>query len=282
MTNRAQSSGTIPALSRSRSVHLDIAGVVFRVVGVSEESLDWLKERYRPFLSNKPASVTLKVELQQRRPRGRPPRPSVEWRNGNFTITLAACRAEGSLATKRVRLFVPPAPSALSPSLFRILCSLLLLREGGFLLHASGIVQNRRAWVFCGPSESGKTTIALLAGKRRVLNDETVAILKRPRSYVACATPFFGEGGPAMAMMNTQAPIKGMFFLHQAEQFSHRQLTAREAIEQAFSQVFLPKRDSTVVSGILGNLADFAGQVPCYNLFFPPRADLWEYLDRIA
>jgi hypothetical protein len=222
------------------------------------------------------------MEIQRVWPAGRPPQPRVDWENGNFEIKMPACRAQGSIADKRIRLSVPPVATALSPSLLRFLCSLLLLRQGGFMLHAAGVIQHRGAWVFCGPSDAGKTTIARLAGARRVLNDETVAIVKRGRGYVACATPFFGEGGPVMAEVQARASLKGMCFLHKAKHFAHQRLTACQAVGRAFSQVFLPKRDDTVVAGILEALADFAGRVPCYDLFFRAHPDLWEYLDGIA
>jgi hypothetical protein len=150
------------------------------------------------------------------------------------------------------------------------------------MLHASGVIQNRRALVFCGPSEAGKTTVARLAGARPVLNDETVAIVKRGRRYMACSTPFFGEGGPAMAEVQAQAPLRGMFFLRKADRFTHRRLTASRAAARAFSQLFLPREDHAVVTGMLDVLADFAARVPCYDLCFRAHPDLWEYLDGIA
>ena len=281
-TWRAPSSESMPGAPRDRSVHLEIAGLVFQVVGASGLSLAWIKERYRPFLSRKPSQIRLHMEIQHAWPGGRPPQPRVDWQNGNFEIKMPACRAQGSIAGKCIRVSVPPVTTALSPSLLRFLCSLLLLRQGGFMLHASGVIQNRSAWVFCGPSEAGKTTIARLAGARRVLNDETVAILKRGRGYVAYSTPFFGEGGPVMGEVQARAALKGMCFLHKAKQFAHRQLTASQAVGRAFSQVFLPKRDHAVVASILETLADFAGRVPCYDLFFRAHPDLWEYLDGIA
>ncbi len=167
-------------------------------------------------------------------------------------------------------------------SLLRLLCAVFLLPRGGFLLHASGVVHRGRAWVFCGPSESGKTTIARLAGGRPVLSDETVAVAPRSRGYAAFATPFFGEGGPAMGQANTEARLRGLCFLHKAPGFSHRRLTAREAVERAFPQVYLPKGERPVVSRLLGGLAEFASAVPCYDLCFPPRPELWEYLDGLA
>jgi len=50
-------------------------------------------------------------------------------------------------------------------SLIRILLSLLLLDQGGFLLHAATIVRNGRAFVFTGRSGVGKSTIASFAPK---------------------------------------------------------------------------------------------------------------------
>ncbi|HSB67779.1 MAG TPA: hypothetical protein VLT62_00400 [Candidatus Methylomirabilis sp.] len=264
------------------TVQIEVAGLVFRVVGATGPSLAWIRERYRPFLCEKPSQFCLHMEIQRDWPAGRPPQPCVDWQNGSFHIKMPGCRAHGSIAGQRIRLAVPPGSTGLSPSFLRCLCSLLLLRQGGFMLHASGVAWNRHAWVFCGPSEAGKTTIARLAGTRRVLNDETVAILKRGRGYLACATPFFGEGGPVMATENTQARAHGMLFLHKARQFAHRQLTASEAVGRAFSQVFLPKHDPAVVAGILETLAEFAERVPCYDLFFRPDPTLWEYLDGIA
>jgi hypothetical protein len=45
----------------------------------------------------------------------------------------------------------------------RILHSLILARQGGFLVHAASVVRNGRAFVFAGISGTGKTTISRLA-----------------------------------------------------------------------------------------------------------------------
>lgn len=275
---RASSGANVPC---GETVQIEIAGLVFRIVGATGPSLEWLKERYRPFLTDKPAAIIVTVTAQRSWPYGRPPRPSLDWNLDYFRFNLLACRGEGDLTTKQVQVSVPPVPTALGPSVFRILCAVLLLREGGFLLHASGVIHHGTAWIFCGPSGSGKTTIARMANERPVLSDETVAITKQVLSYAAFATPFFGEGGPTMGEVNTHGCLRGLCFLQKSGQFSHRRLAAREAVERAFPQVLLPKTDPAVVSGLLGNLADFALKVPCYDLFFSPRLDLWEYLDGI-
>jgi len=269
------------SVPRRRGIHIEIAGLVFRISGATGPMTTWLRDRYAPFLSEKRTTVSVRVEPSRTWPRGRPPREAVDWQGEQLRINLPACRGEADLSAKRIRLSVPPVPAALGPSVFLVLCAALLHRKGGFLLHASGVMCNGRAWVFCGPSESGKTTIARLAEGRPVLSDETVAIGKRNGKHVAFATPFFGEGGPVMGALNTDGPVRGFFFLHKATRFSHQRLTARQATERAFPQVFLPRTDPAVVSGLLGSLADFGTKVPCYDLFFPPRPDLWEYLDGI-
>jgi len=263
-------------------VRLDIAGHVFRVLGTRAPARAWTRERYAPFLTTKRAGFTLHVRSSARMPRGRAPRARADWRGDRFRIVIASCRADGDLARRVARLHVPPMPSALSPSLFRALCSFLLMREGGFLLHASGVIDAGRAWVFCGPSDSGKTTLARLAAPRRVLNDETVAIVRDGRHYAAAATPFFGEGGPLMATKNGQAPLRAMFFLRHAAEFAHRRLTPAEAAARAWGQVFLPKRDPAVGDAVLGALSDFARVTPCFELAFRPTPEVWEYVDAIA
>jgi hypothetical protein len=174
-----------------------------------------------------------------------------------------------------------PGP-AISTDLFRLLCGFLLLQEGGVLLHASAVVDRGRAWVFSGPSGSGKTTLAGLAGPRRVLNDETIALRPSPDGWTAWATPFYGSGGAVMATANERAPVRGLCFLGKAEGFVHRRLSPTEAVGRAFPEVLLPKRDARVAGALLGALTALACRVPAYDLRFAPRAAIWDDLDGLG
>jgi hypothetical protein len=192
---------------------------------------------------------------------------------------MAGCRAVIDRARRRVEADVPAVPAAVSPSLLRVVTGLLLLDSGGFMMHASGIIDRERALVFWGPSGSGKTTIAKLAGARAVLNDETVAVRPGPDGWEAVATPFFGSGGPRMARVNTHAPVRAGYFLRKAPAFWHRRLAPPETVARLFGQVFLPKNDRRVVERLLTALTDFSATVPCYELGFLPNPRLWSYLD---
>ena len=269
------------------AVHLAIAGLRLHVRGVAGEARDWIRERYAPFLVRRPATaragtVTVQVKTATRWPRGRPPDWRVSRDGARFHIVAGPCHGSGDLDASRVELHAPPVPSVLAPSLLRVLCTIFLIERGGVLLHASAALHAGHAWVFCGPSGSGKTTIARLAGDRTVLSDETVAIVRGRGAYSATSTPFYGEGGPGMGMLNRRAPIRGLCFLRKADHFAHRRLGVRETIERAFPQVFLPKADPVVAAAVLERVIDVARNVPCFELSFARSPQLWEYLDALA
>lgn len=262
----------------NRTPRIEVAGFVFRVAGLAAAGRTWVEDRYGPFLSRRAPTFGVHVRSSERYRPGRTPRPSVTWTDGGFALATHPSRAEGDLGRRRVAFRAGPGP-ALNPDLFRLLCSFLLMQKGGVLLHASAVVDRGRAWVFSGPSGSGKTTIAGLAGDRAVLNDETIALRPGARGWEACATPFYGSGGPAMARVNDRAPIRGLCFLEKADHFAHRRLTPSEAVSRAFPEVMLPKREALVTERLLATLASLAAVVPAWELAFAPTTAIWSYLD---
>jgi hypothetical protein len=60
----------------------------------------------------------------------------------------------------------------------RILHSLILAREGGFLVHAASAVRNGRAFLFSGVSGAGKTTISRLAPPDVVLLTDEISYVR--------------------------------------------------------------------------------------------------------
>ena len=264
-----------------RAPRIEVAGTVFRITGLDAPGRAWVVRRYAPFISRRAPTVDVDVASTERYRPGRAPRPSATWEDGHYSLVSSPARAEGDLVDGRVRFRTAPGP-ALNPDLFRLLCGFLLLQDGGILLHASSVVDKGRAWVFSGPSGSGKTTIAGLAGGRRVLNDETIALRPGSRGWTAGATPFYGSGGPEMAQANEQAPLRALCFLRKADRFAHRRLSPAEAVARAFPEVMLPKRDDRVAEHLLAALSGLAARVPAYDLAFAPRAALWDYLDGLG
>lgn len=268
---------------RDAPVRIEVSGTVFEIDGLEAGAWAWAVERYGAFLSDRAADLHVTVAIGDAAADDDDGMaPTLTMTDERFVYRAGGYRLDGDLGAGRVRLVAPPLPTVLSPAPFRVLCSLMLLRTGGVMLHASAVVDHGVARVFCGPSESGKTTIAGLAGARPVLSDETIALCPSGDGYRACATPFFGEAGPVAAQTNTEAPLASLFFLRKSTRFAHRPLARREAAQRAFMQTFVPKRAPAVASALLGSLAALTAAVPCFELEFAARDALWSYVDAVA
>ena len=70
-------------------------------------------------------------------------------------------------------------------AVLRMLHSLILARDGGFLVHAASAVRNGRAFLFAGVSGAGKTTISRLAPPDAVLLTDEISYVRKSRIQVS-------------------------------------------------------------------------------------------------
>ena len=106
-------------------------------------------------------------------------------------------------------------------AVLRIVHSLVLAEEGGFLVHAASAVRNGRAFLFAGVSGAGKTTISRLAPPDATLLTDEISYLRRSGSgYHAYGTPFAGE--LARVGKNVRAPLAALYLLRKGAGESHR------------------------------------------------------------
>jgi hypothetical protein len=263
-------------------LRVEVAGTVFEVGSLDPVGRAWVADRYAAFLTDRAPDVCLNTRVADEVPDEDDAIPTIEMRGDEVRLGVGGYRIDGHLGNGCLSLVAPPLPTVLSPAAFRLLCSIILLRAGGLMLHAAAVVDDGAARVFCGPSESGKTTVASRADARPVLSDETIALRRAGRGYRACATPFFGEAGPVASQTTGDAPLAAVFFLHKSTRFAHRRLARREAVQRAFSQVFVPKRVPAMAEAVLASLDALTAAVPCFELEFAARAELWSYVDAVA
>ena len=99
----------------------------------------------------------------------------------------------------------------MSDTFLRIVYSFALIEAHGLVIHAASLVRNGRAFLFCGRSGSGKTTIARLSQHATLLSDE-LSIVRITDHRVRCyGTPFWGD--LARAGEDRAAPLVGIYFL---------------------------------------------------------------------
>jgi hypothetical protein len=128
---------------------------------------------------------------------------SVRVEAGRWVMERGDFRAEWDPQCHRGWVRQSANPYAID-GVLRILHSLILAREGGFLVHAASAVRNGRAFVFAGISGAGKTTLARLA-------PPDVTLLTDEISYVRAGvrSPGSGVRSPRskMPIANLKSPI---------------------------------------------------------------------------
>ncbi|MEW6202439.1 MAG: hypothetical protein AB1546_10710 [bacterium] len=186
-------------------------------------------------------------------------------------ISLKKCTAEIHL----------PADAVVFDGLLRMILGALILEKGGLLLHASGVIRRNLAWVFFGPSESGKTTITKLCLSDPVLSDEIVAIRKdSAERYIAYATPFHGKWKSGTNI--PPAHLAALFYPVKSSILSVHKIPAPDAVKLILPQVIMHPKIEKSPEHALENVACLVDKIPCYSLKFLLDHPLGDLIDKLA
>jgi hypothetical protein len=158
-------------------------------------------------------------------------------------------------------------------SLIRILLSVLLAPQRGFLLHAATVLREGRAYVFTGKSGAGKSTVASLSPAGSVLTDEISLLKFVDGAWHAFGTPFWGEFRAEGA--NVHAPITGLYFLKQAPDDRMERISARDALRAMLPNILFFSQDRQMTESLLRLLTEFVDVVPCQRLLFRKDSHFW-------
>jgi hypothetical protein len=197
--------------------------------------------------------------------------------NGQWIMQRGDFHAEWDVAERRGRIWQTLNPYAVD-SILRIVHTLVLSTEGGFLLHASSAVRDGRAYLFTGPSGAGKSTIVGLAPDDvTVLTDEISYLRRTHDGYVAFGTPFAGElsdlGEPV------SAPVAALFQLGRGDDNRHDRLDTARTVQTLMRNILFFADDSELVDHVLDTACDFASRVPAYTLRFAPDPRVWSTIE---
>jgi hypothetical protein len=180
-----------------------------------------------------------------------------EWRRGRLSV------GDSSYATRRAfALFYP---------LDELLFQHHLARHGGLVVHASAVVMEGHAVVFCGQSGAGKTTTARLWKRRHpravILSDDRVVVRKVRGRWCVFGTPWHGE---AAYDSPRHAPIAAVLFLEHGTVSRLTPLPPSLAAAQLLARSFTPPWDGGTLAAALATGDAAATAVPCYRFRFRP------------
>jgi hypothetical protein len=266
----------LTSLARA-GITIEIGGVPMRVHSTNDSFLEMLERRYAGFVTlGSHAGFEFDIELGEPGSGDADAELRVTWDSGRWRVERGDFVAEFNPLTRRGRVRQSPNPYSID-AVFRILHTLLLAQEGGFLLHAASAIRDGKAFVFAGVSGAGKTTIASLApADATLLTDEISYVRKDGDHYAAFGTPFAGELGKPGE--NVCAPIAGLYLLEKGPQNHVAPVTAAEASRAFLANVLFFAEDQELVRSVFRSACEFVAQVPVYRLTFVPDSRVWEML----
>jgi hypothetical protein len=259
-----------------KALTITVGGIPVTVRSTSNAFHALLAERYAGFCATTASGADLEVEITETR-FGDPDadldvkRDGALWRmqRGDF-------QAEWNAETRCGRIRQTCNPYSMD-SVLRIVHSLILAEEGGFLLHAASAIRNRKAFLFSGVSGAGKTTISRLAPPDATLLTDEVSFLRPDNgSYRAWGTPFAGE--LAKLGENCSAPVATLFLLAKGPEHRVEPVSQLQATRALIRNILFFAHDAELVQRVFESACRFVGTVPVQRLTFRTDASVWDLI----
>jgi len=264
------------------SVVIEIGGVAVRVNTADADFLAMLEDRYAGFVSAEArAEFDFDVDLTRATFAHPHEDVSVTHRSGRWFMERGDFRAEWEPATHRGWIHQSANPYSID-AVLRIVHTLVLAKQGGFLLHSASAIRNGKAFLFAGVSGAGKTTISRLAPADATLLTDEISYVRKlnvPRQgedYFAFGTPFTGE--LAKLGENTSAPVAALYLLAKGAENRIDPVPAADAGRELLGNMLFFAEDQEMVHWAFQAACDFVHRVPVYRLTFMPDARVWEMI----
>jgi hypothetical protein len=267
----------LPKVPTQQGIVIEIGSLPIEVQTTDPEFECILRRRYRDFI--RPGiSTQFALRVQVKVPDMSDPNADVEvWlEDREWKMVRGDFRATWNLKKRSGQVTQTANPYSID-SVLRILHTLILAPEGGFLLHASSAVRNGKAFLFSGVSEAGKTTMARLAPPDvALLTDEASYVRKVNGRYFAYGTPFAGEFGEPGK--NISAPIAALYLLKKAPENSIEEIDPAEATRRLLRNILFFAHQTELVRQVFDAACAFVASVPVYQLSFFPDQRVWELI----
>ena len=199
------------------SLIIDTAGAAVEFKLNDRAALEGLENLYAPFSTTKSPSWTIEVFCDDAIDYMFLDEQEIDHTTAQRErIWLRTPVSAGSVSIKRRDGFIHLLKSDL-PRAFGLFFNFLYLtvagQEGKPYIHASGVIENGKAFLFSGPSGAGKTTVLKNLAGKSIIHDDNIFIELNGSGPQAVTLPYMGydefvHGNPQLF------PVGGVFLLH--------------------------------------------------------------------
>ena len=269
--------GTLTTEVARLSLVITIGGMPVRVNTTDPTFLTMLQDRYAGYVfSSGEAEIEFDVEIAGHSFADPDADVHVSQHDGRWTLERGDFRAEWEPSQRHGWIRQTANPYSID-AVLRIVHTLILARQGGFLLHSASAIRNGKAFLFAGVSEAGKTTISRLAPPDvTLLTDEISYVRKQNGGYLAYGTPFTGE--LAKLGENVSAPVSALYLLAKGSENRIDSVTPGEATRSLLANLLFFAEDEELVQATFHSAFEFVNRVPVSRLTFVPDQRVWELI----
>lgn len=152
-------------------------------------------------------------------------------------------------------------------AIYRYICT-EIIDHGGFLMHGSALAIDGKAYLFCAPSGTGKSTHTRLwrevFGDRVIMiNDDKPIIRRKDGVFYACGTPWSGKHD---LDTNVSLPLSGVILLARGEENRMEKVDPTGFLGLLFNQIFRPSDNEHYLLTI-DLVNEMLQACPLYRLF---------------
>ena len=267
-----------PIPSATEAVSIEIGGMAIALRTPHPLFRGLIKDRYAGFVGNS-SSSHLEFDIDLYEPSESTSADSeleVKIEAGEWLLRRGDFSARWHPDTRHGYIRQSYSPYAID-CVLRIVHSLILAKQGGFLVHAASAICGEKAFLFSGVSGAGKTTISRLAPRdATVLTDEISYVRRDGNRYLAYGTPFAGE--LARVGENQSAPLSALFLLEKGTQNKIEPIDPTQAVQRLLRNILFFADDPELVKLVFQSACEFASLVPIHRLVFVPDQRVWDII----
>jgi hypothetical protein len=277
--DQAIGEASMKATAQSHQISIEIGSIPIRVNTEDPEFLNLLERRYAGFTGRQSTpAYELDVQLHSTvaPQNGSEPEVTVTCDENRWIMRRGDFYAEWDTQSRSGYVRQTANPYSID-CVLRILHTLHLSREGGFLLHSASAVRRGKTFLFSGVSGAGKTTISRLAPPdATLLTDEISYVRRQGDSYWGFGTPFSGELAEPGA--NVAAPVETLFFLEKGPENRRENVPAAEAVHTLLRNILFFSGNKELMQLVFQSACEFVQRVQVQRLIFKPDATVWEII----